>query len=104
MNATTAIASKNIPIISIADIEPVLPCSNICAIALGSSATIPENIIKETPLPIPLDVICSPSHKRNITDPTNVTTVVTLKKTPGSITIEPTELEVPSKATAKPYA
>ena len=104
MNATTAIASANIPIISIAEIDPVLPCSSICAIALGNSATIPEKIIRDTPFPMPLEVICSPSHNRNMTDPTNVTTVVILKKTPGSITIDPKELEVPSKATAKPYA
>ena len=102
IKATTDIANRNIPIISIDEIEPVLPCSKIWANALGSSATIPEKIIRETPLPIPLEVICSPSHNKNITDPTRVTTVVTLKKTPGFITNCPVDPDVPSSATAKP--
>ena len=54
INAITAIANTKIIIIKIGDIAPVLPCSNICAKALGNSATIPEKIINETPLPNPL--------------------------------------------------
>ena len=79
INAITAIANAKIIMIKIGDIVPVLPCSKICARALGSSATIPEKIINETPLPNPLSVICSPSHNKNITPPTKVTTVVILK-------------------------
>ena len=84
------------------EIEPVLPCSKICANALGSSAIIPAKIISETPLPNPLDVICSPNQSKNITEPTKVTTVVTLKNTPGLLTKAPDEPVVPSSATAKP--
>ena len=43
-------------------------------------------IIKEIPLPIPLWVICSPSHIKNIVPATIVVTVVILKKAPGLIT------------------
>ena len=74
INANTAIANKII-IIKIGDMAPVLPCSNICAKALGNSATMP-NMINETPLPSPRSVICSPNHNKNITPPTKVTTVV----------------------------
>ena len=100
----TAIANIKIATIKKEEIEPVLPCSKICANALGNSATIPEKIISETPLPKPLDVICSPNHNKNITEPTKVTTVVTLKNTPGLFTRDPDEPVVPSSATAKPYA
>ena len=61
------------------EIAPVLPNSNVVTNALGISATIPEKIINETPLPNPLSVICYPSHNKNITAPTKVTTVVILK-------------------------
>ena len=60
-NATVKIISTNIEIIVVADKAPVLPNSNVAANALGISATIPENIISDIPLPIPLCVICSPS-------------------------------------------
>ena len=64
----------------------MLPSSNVAAKARGISATIPENIIKDIPLPIPLWVICSPNHIRKIVPATKVMTVVNLKNTPGSIT------------------
>ena len=67
--------------------------------ALGISATIPEKIIREIPLPIPLCVICSPSHIKNIVPATIVVTVETLKKIPGFIT----RFTEDSKPTAKPY-
>ena len=41
-------------------------------------ATIPANIINDIPFPIPLCVICSPSHIRKIVPATNVITVVNL--------------------------
>ena len=100
----TEIARIKIAIIKNVEIDPVLPCSKICASARGNSAIIPANIINETPLPIPREVICSPNQSKNITDPTNVTTVVTLKNKPGLLTSEPDAPEVPSKATANPYA
>ena len=43
-----------IPIIIKVDIAPVLPSSKVVTKALGISATIPEKIIKDIPLPIPL--------------------------------------------------
>ena len=44
----------NINIIITVEIAPVLPSSNVVTNARGISATIPENIINEIPLPIPL--------------------------------------------------
>ncbi len=63
----------------LADKAPVLPSSNVVAKALGISATIPENIINDIPLPIPLCVICSPNHIKKIVPATKVITVVNLK-------------------------
>ena len=40
--------------IIIVDTAPVLPSSKVVTKALGISATIPANIIKDIPLPIPL--------------------------------------------------
>ena len=59
----------------------------------------PENIIKEIPLPMPLWVICSPNHIRNTVPATIVVTVETLKNIPGFIT----RPEEASKPTDKPY-
>ena len=80
------------------DIAPVLPNSKVVTKARGISATIPENIINDIPLPIPLWVICSPSHIKNIVPATIVVTVDTLKKTPGLITRSAED----SNPTAKP--
>ena len=68
------------------DTAPVLPSSKVVTKALGISATIPAKIIKDIPLPIPLWVICSPNHIKNIVPATIVVTVVILKKVPGLIT------------------
>ena len=65
--------------IIVADKAPVLPSSNVVAKALGISATIPENIISDIPFPIPLCVICSPSHIKKIVPATKEMTVVNLK-------------------------
>ena len=62
-----------------ADKAPVLPNSNVVANALGISATIPEKMINDIPFPIPLNVICSPSHIKKIVPATNVITVDNLK-------------------------
>ena len=69
--------------------SPVLPSCKVLTKAAGKFATIPAVIIKEIPLPTPLEVICSPSHIKKIVPPTNVITVVILKNIPGSITIFP---------------
>ena len=68
------------------DIAPVFPNSKVVTKALGISATIPEKIINEIPLPIPLWVICSPNHIKKIVPATIVVTVVTLKNIPGLMT------------------
>ena len=77
---------------------PVLPNSNVVTKALGISATIPENIIKDIPFPIPLCVICSPNHIKKIVPATIVVTVEILKKIPGLIT----KFAEDSRPTAKP--
>ena len=89
----------NINIMAEADKAPVLPSSKVVARALGISATIPENIIKDIPLPIPLCVICSPSHIKKTVPATKVITVVNLKNDPESI-ITTWEFSNP---TATPY-
>ena len=76
----------NITIIIKVEIAPVLPNSKVVTRALGISATIPEKIIKEIPLPIPLWVICSPNHIKKIVPATIVVTVEILKKIPGLMT------------------
>ena len=87
MNATVNIKRKKIKRIVEADKAPVLPNSNVDANALGISATIPENMIRDIPLPIPRWVICSPNHIKNIVPATSEIIVVILKNAPGSITI-----------------
>ena len=89
INKTVKITRINIPTIITADNAPVLPSSNVEARALGISATIPEKIIREIPLPTPLKVICSPSHIKNVVPATKDTVVINLKYNPGSRTIEP---------------
>ena len=76
---TVKITRANKNKIVVADKAPVLPNSNVEAKARGISATIPENIINDIPLPIPLCVICSPSHIKKMVPATNVITVVNLK-------------------------
>ena len=78
--------NKNNEIIIIDEIAPVRPNSKVVTNALGISATMPEKIIREIPFPIPLCVICSPSHIKKIVLATIVITVVNLKTKPGLIT------------------
>ena len=61
------------------DNAPVLPSSKVDARALGISATIPEKIIKDIPLPIPLEVICSPNHIKKVVPATKEIVVINLK-------------------------
>ena len=86
IKATVPIINKNINIIIVAERAPVLPNSKVAASALGISATIPENIMSDIPFPIPLCVICSPNHIKNIVPATSEITVVNLKIIPESIT------------------
>ena len=70
---------------------PCRPSVKVFINALGISATIPEKIIKDIPLPIPLLVTCSPSHIKNTVPPVRVIVVDNLKKRPGSVTIFPAD-------------
>ena len=98
----------NIPTIISADKAPVLPNSNVEAKALGISATIPEKIINEIPLPTP-PVICSPNHLK-VVPATSEIAVIILNDRPSSITklpafSNPTETPYPCKKAIKtvPY-
>ena len=72
--------------------------SRMAIFALGISATIPEKIISDIPFPIPLCVICSPSHIKKTVPATIVVTVEILKNVPGLIT----KFADDSKPTARP--
>ena len=52
-------------------------------IAAGKAATMPEKMMSEEPLPMPREVICSPSHIRNNVPPVSVIVVDSVKKMPG---------------------
>ena len=79
MNKTVKITRIIIERIIVADKAPVLPNSKVEAKALGISATIPEKIINDIPFPIPLNVICSPSHIKKVVPATKEIVVITLK-------------------------
>ena len=80
---TTATSKKNTSGIEKA---PVLVSSSVFPNALGRPATMPANMIIDIPLPIPLSVICSPNHTKNMVPLTRVITDVSLKAKPGSNT------------------
>ncbi len=67
---------------------PVRLSSSAPAIATGRWATIPAKMIKDEPLPMPREVICSPIHIRNSVPPVSVITVEARKNGPGSIAAE----------------
>ena len=73
------------------EIVPCLPSVSVFINALGISATIPENMISDIPLPIPLLVICSQSHIKKTVPPVKVIVVDNLKNIPGSETIFPAD-------------
>ena len=52
--------------------------------AVGRLATMPAKMISEVPLPMPREVICSPSHIRNMVPPVSVITVEMRKNGPGA--------------------
>ena len=51
--------------------------------ALGKRATIPANMMRDIPFPIPLSVICSPSHMIKAVPDVRVIMVRSLKDQPG---------------------
>ena len=99
INTTIAIIIINRSSNVIVEIVPCLPKVIVLIRALGISATIPENIIKEIPFPIPRLVICSPSHIKNTVPPVKVIVVDNLKNNPGSVTTFPAD----SRPTEIPY-
>jgi hypothetical protein len=102
MNKTRATAMISRNKMKAVDSAPVRPSSSVLAIASGRLATIPEKMISDIPLPMPRCVTCSPSQRRKIVPPVNVTTVVKRKRSPGSDTAEPSWLVAPSSPTAIP--
>ncbi len=57
--------------------------------AVGRLATMPAKMISEVPLPMPREVICSPSHIRNNVPPVSVITEEIRKNGPGDSTMVP---------------
>ena len=98
MNKIVRISKMKIAKIINVETAPVLPNSKVVTRALGISATIPAKIISDIPFPMPLWVICSPSHIKKIVPATIVVTVEILKKIPGLIT----KLADDSSPTARP--
>ena len=68
INAITPTAIGTSSIIKAADRAPVLPSSRVPANACGRLATIPANIIKDIPLPIPTcGYLLAQPHQENCT-------------------------------------
>ena len=65
---------------------------------LGRLATMPAKMMSEMPLPMPREVICSPSHIRNTVPPVSVMTVDRRKNMPGSTTRPALPLEADGNA------
>ena len=68
---------------SAVEIAPCRPSSRVPTSAEGRLATIPAKMMSEEPLPMPREVICSPSHIRNMVPPVSVITVEMTKNSPG---------------------
>ena len=98
MKAMTATAMTITARITPVDSAPCRPSSSVPAMAEGSCATMPDKMISEMPLPMPRDVICSPSHIRKMVPPVSVITVEMRKNQPGSATTLP----APSSPSAMP--
>ena len=86
MKVITPTAMIITPMITAGLSTPDRPWLKNCASAAGTSATIPTKISRDTPLPMPRAVICSPSHSRNMVPPTRVITQEARKNQPGSST------------------
>ncbi len=86
-------AATTNPIITITAIvviicsSPTCTCLKVLPMANGILAIIPANMINEIPFPIPLSVICSPSHIMKAVPAVSVKTVISRKDQPGSITM-----------------
>ena len=86
-----------IPIIIPADNAPVRPSSKVETKALGISATIPENIIRDIPFPIPRDVICSPNHIKNVVPATKEIVVKDKQSNPARCAQDATPEKQPAE-------
>ena len=86
MNAMVAIATTTTARMKTVEIAPWRPSSSVWPIAAGKAAMMPAKMIRDEPLPRPREVICSPSHIRNIVPPISVMTQLTRKNRPGSVT------------------
>jgi hypothetical protein len=84
MKAITATAITRTRTMSPVESAPWRPSSRVPTIAEGNSATMPARMMSEMPLPMPREVICSPSHIRNIVPPVSVIMVPMRKNQPGS--------------------
>ena len=82
--AITTIANTPIPNKRSIFKSPCLACSRACPIAPGIPVKILVAIIIEIPFQIPLSVICSPSHIRNIVPATTLNTAEIKNDVPGS--------------------
>ena len=100
MKAITATAMTSTVRISPVERAPCRPSSSVLPMAAGKAATMPAKMISEEPLPMPREVICSPSHIRNIVPPVSVISVEMRKNSPGAETTP----VCPSSPTAMPYA
>ena len=89
MKAITATAMTMTTRIRPVDSAPWRPSSSMPAMAEGNSATMPDMMMSEMPLPMPRAVICSPSHIRNMVPPVSVIAVEMRKNMPGSATAPP---------------
>ena len=98
MKAMTTIDITAMARISADEIAPWRPSSSVLAIADGNAAMMPAKMMREEPLPMPREVICSPSHIRNMVPPVSVIRVEMRKKIPGAETTP----ACPSSPTAMP--
>ena len=65
-------------------LAPLLTWVRVLITALGSPETMPAKMIRDTPLPMPRSVICSPSHIRKMVPVVSATTAVSTKPMPWS--------------------
>ena len=79
INKTVIITNINIPTIITADKAPVPTKFKCRSQGSWNFCNYSEKIINEIPFPIPLKVICSPSHIKKVVPATKDIVVVTLK-------------------------
>ncbi len=83
MTPTTTTMSANSINTRKAPISPVVIKRKVLLMAFGMRATIPANIMRDIPLPIPRSVICSPNHMIKAVPAVKVRTVIKRKLHPG---------------------